>query len=166
MRHPEGTRLLIRLVGSAGLEPAPPELSAPCSNQLSYEPIDSELIIPDNDPIMKGASPDKTDWLARPKRTTLESRIPARHLLRYCTSLLSYPQLKYQPASFGLAGILFACPLRGWGYNVSTDDAEEPLSSSGPLTLRDTIPNNANETKLFSVTPSTLPEYLVEVVPC
>ena len=40
------TRLLIkcrvfdRVVGPVGLEPTPPELSARCSNQLSYGPID------------------------------------------------------------------------------------------------------------------------------
>ncbi|MBA7584830.1 hypothetical protein ES708_26792 [subsurface metagenome] len=113
----------------------------------------------------RSVSPDKTDWLARLKWPILESRILALHLSHYCASLLSYSLLKYQPASFGLAGILFACLLRGRGYNIITDDADE-TPSSGPLTLRDTIPNNANETKLFSVAPSTLPEYAVEVSSC
>jgi len=121
---------------------------------------------------IRSVSPDKTDWLASkaevsgssPEWPILESEILALHLL-HCAPLPSYPLQKYQPASFGLAGFLFACLIRGQGYNIITDDADEP-PSSGPLTLRDTLPNNANETKLFSVTPSTLPEYAVEVRPC
>ncbi|GAJ21680.1 unnamed protein product, partial [marine sediment metagenome] len=54
--------------------------------------------------------------------------------------------------------------LRGRVYNIGTDDADE--TPSGPLTLRDTIPNNANETKFFLAAPPTLPEYVVEVRPC
>lgn len=36
-------------VGSVGLEPTTPELSAQCSNHLSYEPIDKEKVQPHNE---------------------------------------------------------------------------------------------------------------------
>ncbi len=92
----------------------------------------------------------------------LESRIAPQPA---STIILSFPY-KYQPAKAGLAGFLFACPLRGRGYNIITDYADETYSPSGPLTLRDIpVPNNANKTKL-SLAPSTLPEYAVEVELC
>ena len=77
--------------------------------------------------------------------------------------LPKFPLLKYQLAKAGPAGFLLACPLSGQGYNIITDNAGETHSPSGLLTLRDTVPNNANETKLSLASPSTLPENVVEV---
>lgn len=35
----ETERRIAKMVGPVGLEPTTPDLSGPCSNQLSYEPI-------------------------------------------------------------------------------------------------------------------------------
>ena len=56
----EGIRLLSngfsQVVGPVGLEPTAPELSARCSNQLSYGPIDQRAVMPHNMPVMRGVS--------------------------------------------------------------------------------------------------------------
>ena len=104
---------------------------------------------------IRGVSPDKTDWR---KSKTEEP----------CDSLiLSYSHQKYQTGKADPSGFLFAYPTRGRRYNVVPDNADEVSSPFGPLTLRVTLPNNANETKLPLASPSTLPEYAVEVeIPC
>ncbi|GAI72866.1 unnamed protein product, partial [marine sediment metagenome] len=76
--------------------------------------------------------------------------------------------LKNQLAKRGQAGFLFACPLRDQAYNNITDNGDETLPIPiGPLTLRDSIVlNNANETDKPSLAaPSTLPEYVMGVMP-
>lgn len=61
---------------------------------------------------------------------------------------------KYQPAKGGAAGILLASPIRGRGYNILTDNADETPS---PLTA-------PYETALLEA-PLTLAESIVEVAP-
>ena len=78
-----------------------------------------------------------------------------------------YHFLKNQPAKRGQAGSLFACPTSGRDYNNITDNGDATLPLIGPLTLRDSIVlNNANETDKPSLAaPSTLPEYVMGVMP-
>lgn len=73
--------------------------------------------------------------------------------------LLNHPLLNDQSGQAWLAGFLLA-PLRGWGYNIVTDNGSETIPRAAVPTLRE-ITRSVDETNVLAST--TLPESDVEV---
>jgi len=102
----------------------------------------------------------------------IQSQLPnPRHCLellcnqKYNSSELKCQLLKYQPPKADAAGILFAFPTRGRGYNILADNGKETIPLVALPTLRVTIARSADETNTV-MAPSTLPRSVTEVASC
>ena len=85
------------------------------------------------------------------------------------TKITPIPGLKYQLRHLWPAGILLASPTKARAYNKATDNGTVNIPQVAPPTPRGTVgcpvPHSADETEAM-MTPSTLPESVMEVTPC
>ena len=134
LRHPESTIFLTKMVGPVGLEPTTPDLSGPCSNHLSYEPVyhvpqlQQRSVSPTQSSVLSGLTPPYKPIIRE------ASNVTALHdtaRLKYYSLSYKYSRLKYTypPLNCYILGVL------RWGYNSLADNGKETLSSFASLAV-------------------------------